>query len=857
MSRNQVRLDLTEDTSTIINNKKPRITGPGAPLHFFAAEPSAPAPPQAAPHRISSAQRQSTTAAGSASTQTNVTPIPRSLTVHEQDMIEQLNKFKYFLATASSKWSSPHSSSSDALVQYQQTTSHPAMNRFLLPSGEFVSCVLWDGLYHISRTDIIRSLVFRFDAFARPVRDMKKFEEGVFSDLRNLKPGSDARLEEPNSPFLNLLFKYQCIRTQKKQKVFYWYSVPHDRLFLDALERDLKREKMGLEPTTVVVGEPARSFTYDPKRTLYEQFVSSREGENSEELDQTTHDARHAVASTGYAMHNAAPSLVDSWSNVDLDSTWDMPRSQNPLGYAWDQRSTSLVYATGTLDISHAPYHRAAADSLRGSVGGHKQPFEFTGLFPDSSGDVIRRPRCPTPSQSRAREMKRAKASRPDDADFAGATSRYHPYRNGSELYSASSRLVEYPPLVDPRATSGLVNATAGITSKPHVGKDQFPAVTARIYHASEPEEHGYEVNGVMNEAPQSIDLGAGNLQFVRDIPGNTIHAPSRAVSPGPSLVPSTIGRATTLSDVISLLVKHGCQNVTEILDPSSHSDYPISSGGFGDVYKGRLRDGSSIAIKCMRIIVDPDSSEDQKHLKCAAREIHTWSKLRHRYISKLLGLALFRGQIAMVSPWAERGSLPIYLRKKPELNRPLLCMRIAEGLAFLHSSGVVHGDLKGANVLVSDSDEPLLVDFGNAVLYERTLQFTLTTARNNLSPRWTAPELLKEGPYSVEADVYALGMTILEVIIGEVPYASLKDTQVIVAVLFNQRHPKRQEEHIPTTIQGNLLWSTLSECWAFDPKSRPTAAQVQDMMATITPGGLIPRGENTAQEDPSGLPPR
>ena len=50
------------------------------------------------------------------------------------------------------------------------------------------------------------------------------------------------------------------------------YSVPHDRLFLDALERDLKREKMGLEPTTVVVGEPALSFTYESQRSLYEQF---------------------------------------------------------------------------------------------------------------------------------------------------------------------------------------------------------------------------------------------------------------------------------------------------------------------------------------------------------------------------------------------------------------------------------------------------------------------------------------------------------------------------------------------------------------------------------------------------------
>ncbi|KAJ7064754.1 STE like transcription factor-domain-containing protein, partial [Mycena amicta] len=114
-------------------------------------------------------------------------------------------------------------------------------------------------------------LVFRFEAFSRPVRNMKKFEEGVFSDLRSLKPGTDACLEEPKSPFLNLLCKYQCIRTQLKQKVFYWYrcrfSVPHDRLFLDALERDLKREKMGLEPTTQITGEPALSFIHDSNKS--------------------------------------------------------------------------------------------------------------------------------------------------------------------------------------------------------------------------------------------------------------------------------------------------------------------------------------------------------------------------------------------------------------------------------------------------------------------------------------------------------------------------------------------------------------------------------------------------------------
>ncbi|KAG8701126.1 phosphatidylinositol-binding protein scs2 [Ceratobasidium sp. 394] len=165
------------------------------------------------------------------------------------------------------------------------------------------------------------------------------------------------------------------------------------------------------------------------------------------------------------------------------------------------------------------------------------------------------------------------------------------------------------------------------------------------------------------------------------------------------SQAPSVIGRATPLSVVISILVQHGCRDLTDTLDPSAQSQYPIAGGGFGDVYKGGLLGGTSIAIKCMRITADPYSDEDQKHLKSAAREIHAWSKLEHCYVSKFLGLALFRGNIAMISPWAERGSLPTYLAKRPSLNRPLLCTQIAEGLAFLHRSGVVSRIMKAVQV--------------------------------------------------------------------------------------------------------------------------------------------------------------
>ena len=77
------------------------------------------------------------------------------------------------------------------------------------------------------------------------------------------------------------MYKNNCIRTQKKQKVFYWYSVPHDRLFLDALERDLKREKMGQEATTVAVNEPALSFEFDSSQSLFEQLTKAQQANTS------------------------------------------------------------------------------------------------------------------------------------------------------------------------------------------------------------------------------------------------------------------------------------------------------------------------------------------------------------------------------------------------------------------------------------------------------------------------------------------------------------------------------------------------------------------------------------------------
>ncbi|CAO3658584.1 unnamed protein product [Umbelopsis vinacea] len=157
----------------------------------------------------------------------------------------------------------------EAPTQWDQVDGSMMIKRCVLPgTSDAISCVLWKGLLYITGTDIVRSLLFRFHAFGRLVTNVKKFEEGIFSDLRNLKPGTDSCLECPKSDFLDLLYKYKCIRTQKKQKVFCWFSVPHDRLFLDALERDLKRENMSMETSTIAFAEPSLSLTFNNVQQL-------------------------------------------------------------------------------------------------------------------------------------------------------------------------------------------------------------------------------------------------------------------------------------------------------------------------------------------------------------------------------------------------------------------------------------------------------------------------------------------------------------------------------------------------------------------------------------------------------------
>ncbi|CAE6376777.1 unnamed protein product [Rhizoctonia solani] len=289
------------------------------------------------------------------------------------------------------------------------------------------------------------------------------------------------------------------------------------------------------------------------------------------------------------------------------------------------------------------------------------------------------------------------------------------------------------------------------------------------------------------------------------------------------------IGKEMPIQEVVAHLVLSGCPDLTASLSLGTFGEYPMCYGGLSDVFRGSLVTGEQVAVKALRI--GTNDLGDSKHLKRAARELCTWSSCKHPNVHRLLGLAQFRGRIGMVSPWMNNGNLTNYLRFISAVDLCKYCTQISQGLAHLHQMNIIHGDLKGANVLVLDDGTPILGDFGNSLLLGNGMGFTATTQENNLTTRWAngqAPELLSEmGRRSQAADIYALGMTMLEIITGKVPYEEASDLAVVN--LINQRkYPKRPEDRIPANSRdGNKFWGLLLACWAYEPEERPAAAEV------------------------------
>ncbi|KAG8716715.1 hypothetical protein FRC09_015317 [Ceratobasidium sp. 395] len=307
------------------------------------------------------------------------------------------------------------------------------------------------------------------------------------------------------------------------------------------------------------------------------------------------------------------------------------------------------------------------------------------------------------------------------------------------------------------------------------------------------------------------------------------------SVYQSPSPIQVMIESTMSSSNVITHLTAHRCPNVTLDLDITQCHSMPSFTGGFSDIYEGRLLDGAKVAIKCLRLALalTEDQLKNHKKVRFVRSVLHAsymWSKFKHKNVHSLIGLALFRNQIAMVSPWMGCGTLGNYVARNPAINVHDMCAQVVEGLAYVHTQGVIHGDIKGGNILVTESGTPKLTDFGCAALRQDfTIGFTKTG--HHFSLRWAAPELqTHDDPVpTTKSDVYALGMTILEVISGQVPYHRAKrDATVMNLVIYKREMPDR-----PQQIIRDALWNMLRKTWSYEPAERPKLDEVRNIVSS------------------------
>ncbi|KAL0577836.1 hypothetical protein V5O48_004164, partial [Marasmius crinis-equi] len=190
----------------------------------------------------------------------------------------------------------------------------------------------------------------------------------------------------------------------------------------------------------------------------------------------------------------------------------------------------------------------------------------------------------------------------------------------------------------------------------------------------------------------------------------------------------------------------------------------PIGGGGFSDIYKGNHR-GKVVCLKLLRTFTFEDQNQTRSNIDKLCGEALLWTQLDHPNVLPFYGVntELFgRLSFCLVSPWMSNGSVTQYLASNPGHDKLRVIREVAEGIAYLHSRQIIHGDIKPANILVDEDGCCRLADFGlaKAVAETSSLIRTPTSHTQGGTARYMAPELLL--PTGVKADfpgdVYAYG---------------------------------------------------------------------------------------------------
>ncbi|KAL4363281.1 hypothetical protein GQ457_04G034530 [Hibiscus cannabinus] len=291
------------------------------------------------------------------------------------------------------------------------------------------------------------------------------------------------------------------------------------------------------------------------------------------------------------------------------------------------------------------------------------------------------------------------------------------------------------------------------------------------------------------------------------------------------------------------------------------HDDSLVGSGGFGDVYKAQLKDGSCVAIKKLIHISGQGDRE-------FTAEIETIGKIKHRNLVPLLGYCKVGEERLLVYEYMRYGSLEdvLHNQKKTGIKlhwaaRRKIAIGAARGLAFLHHNcipHIIHRDMKSSNVLLDENLEARVSDFGMARLMS-AIDTHLSVSTLAGTPGYVPPEYYNSFRCSTKGDVYSYGVVLLELLTGRRPTdsADFGDNNLVGWV---KQHAKLRIADVfdpvlikeDPSLEFELLQHLKIACDCLDerPMRRPTMIQVMAMFKEIQAGSGLDSQSAFGTED-------
>ena len=254
-----------------------------------------------------------------------------------------------------------------------------------------------------------------------------------------------------------------------------------------------------------------------------------------------------------------------------------------------------------------------------------------------------------------------------------------------------------------------------------------------------------------------------------------------------------------------------------------------IGAGAQGDVWKGH-KEGSEepLAFKKLR----PELARERNVIDAFLKERDTLERVDSPHVVRLRDMVTEGETLGLVMDYVGGGDLADVIRKQGTLAPGLVASygaAIAAGLSAIHAAGLVHRDVKPANILMDDASAPpapRVADFGVARICDSAVS-TRSTGGGAGTPLYMSPEAADGLPAAPSMDVYSLGAMLYEMCCGVPPFTGAPSALLKSHMMMNPGRP----EGVP-----DVLWDLIGRMMSKDPAARPTADQVGQTLTDAAP---------------------